>query len=436
MLIRNLAMALALAAPLAVLADAPAGACHLGAYAMSDGSTVLVQPSANDDLRYRFLDGASGRLFHLADDEYESGEGWAVREPATLKVRFAGCEEGRIRMRWSEGREIDGKRIRFPIEPVRFRSGEETLYGELFLPPEKSPRAVVILQYGGAKESAVINNYVQYLLPLHGFATFVFDKRGTGRSGGKFNAHIGMLADDMVAATGAVRALPAVKGIPLGLMGESQGGWVAPLAASRKSVDFVIASYGMAVSMIEEDRQEVAQSLRMAGYGNDPEVMAKGEELHRAAIRVMQSRFREGLGELERLKDAYGDEPWFARIEGDFTRTLSHASAEELPQIRAFFDFPYDIAYDPAPVIAALEMPQLWILAGSDTEAPHEASLEILRSLREQGRPIDIKVFEQAEHGMIAVEEDAGERRLAGRTVPGYFELLAEWIGARAAAMD
>src|SRR5690606_17911807 len=157
--------------------------------------------------------------------------------------------------------------------------------------------------------------------------------------------------DDMVAAIGAVRALPAVKGIPLGRMGESQGGWVAPLAASRKSVDFVIASYGMAVSMIEEDREEGAQTLRRARYGDEREILAKGQALHRAAIRLMQARCREGLDELERLKDAYGDEPWFARIEGDFTRTLSHASAEELPQIRAFFDFPYDSAYDPAPVI-------------------------------------------------------------------------------------
>jgi hypothetical protein len=58
-------------------------------------------------------------------------------------------------------------------------------------------------------------------------------------------------------------------------------------------------SYGLAVSMLEEDRLEVAQSLRMSGY--DAEVLAKGEQLHRAAAEVMMSRFSEGLDELERL---------------------------------------------------------------------------------------------------------------------------------------
>lgn len=220
-----------------------------------------------------------------------------------------------------------------------------------------------------------------------------------------------------------------MKNIPLGVMGESQGGWVAPRAASRTPVDFVISSYGLAVSMIEEDRQEVAQSLHMHGFGK--EAQAKAEQLHRAAVRVMLSRFNDGLDELESLKTRYRDEPWFAKVQGDFTRTLALASAEEMPKLRTLFDFPYDIAYEPVPVIANLDVPQLWLLAGKDTEAPHEATLENLRRLQKQGLPIDVIVFEDAEHGMIVVEGEGADRRLAGRTSAGYFERLVSWIGER-----
>lgn len=158
-------------------------------------------------------------------------------------------------------------------------------------PARRKPRAVVVLQYGGGQESAVTDNFVQHLLPLKDIAVFVFDKRGTGRSTGSFSAHIGMLSDDLVAAIRSVRARASVKDIPLGVMGESQGGWVAPLAATKAPVDFVVVSYGLAVSMLEEDREEVAQALRTKGYGAD--VLARGDEIHRATARVMLSRFSE-----------------------------------------------------------------------------------------------------------------------------------------------
>ncbi|MBW3566954.1 MAG: lysophospholipase [Proteobacteria bacterium] len=185
-------------------ANVPAGVCHLGAYEMSDGSRTVVQPSVNDDLRYRFENGVTGRLYYINDNEYESGEGWAVREPVTLRVTFGDCETGIVRFDRKGAPALTGEQIPLPVKPVSFRSNGETLYGELVLPVQRKPRAAVVLQYGGGRDSAVINNYVQYLLPLHDIAVFVFDKRGTGRSGGEFNAHIPMLADDTVAAIEAV----------------------------------------------------------------------------------------------------------------------------------------------------------------------------------------------------------------------------------------
>lgn len=248
-----------------------------------------------------------------------------------------------------------------------------------------------------------------------------------------------MLADDVVAAVRAVRAQALPKDIALGLMGESQGGWVVPLAATKLAaadapVDFVVVSYGMAVSMLEEDRMEVAQSLRDRGYGAD--VLVKGEALHNAAARVMMSRFSEGLDELERLKSAYRDEPWFAHIGGDFTSVLSSTPAEGMPEVQALFDFPYDLVYEPVPTIRKISITQLWILAGKDTEAPHESTLANLRKLEAEGSAIKVVVYPDAEHGMIAVEEGPDGRRLAGHYADGYFDLLIDWIlkQARAAA--
>lgn len=420
------AFALVLASCTAHAADT----CHTGAYALSDGSQFVVQPSDADNLRYRFLDGTSGRLYRVSESRYESGDGWAVREPITLRVEFSGCDEGTVRMDRGSSPALQGHKINLPKTPITFDSGSLRLYGELVMPEEAQPRAVVVLQYGSGHDSAVVNNYVQYLLPLRDIAVFVFDKRGTGRSAGEYSIDITPLARDLAAAVDAVRSQSGLNDIPLGLMGESQGGWVAPLAATMTPVDFVVVSYGLAVSMLEEDRLEVAQSLRMSGY--DAKVLARGEQLHRAAAKVMMSRFSEGLDELERLKAAYRSEPWFEKIGGDFTSPLTSIPDERMPEMRAVFDFPYDLAYDPLPILEALDVPQLWILAGDDTEAPHEATLAVLRQLESQGAPIEIAVFPDAEHGMIAVERGPEGRRLAGRTAEGYFELLFDWIGRQA----
>src|SRR5690606_21380975 len=193
-------------------------------------------------------------------------EGWAVRTPVTLRAGFGDCAGGQVRIERDGAPALEGRRIVLPTAPIRFRSAGNLLHGELVMPADGvAPRAVVVLQYGGGRDSAVYNNWVQYLLAVHGIAAFVYDKPGTGRSEGEFNAHVGMLSDDLVAAVRAVRARPGLDGVPLGLMGESQGGWVAPLAATKTPVDFIVVSYGLAVSMLEEDRMEVAQGLRSRG---------------------------------------------------------------------------------------------------------------------------------------------------------------------------
>ena len=61
----------------------------------------------------------------------------------------------------------------------------------------------------------------------------VYDKRGTGRSGGAFSANFRVRAGDAAAAAAAVAARADVDRTRVGFAGYSQGGWVAPLAAQK-----------------------------------------------------------------------------------------------------------------------------------------------------------------------------------------------------------
>ena len=48
--------------------------------------------------------------------------------------------------------------------------------------------------------------------------------------------NISLLADDAVSALEALASHPSLKGVPLGLTGISQAGWIAPLAAADEAV--------------------------------------------------------------------------------------------------------------------------------------------------------------------------------------------------------
>ncbi|HEY5810525.1 MAG TPA: alpha/beta hydrolase [Povalibacter sp.] len=409
-------------------------ACYAGAYRLSDG-TEIVLTSAQGNLRYRLLDGRTGRLAPDSATQFHSVPGWSEREPPVVRAMFAGCSNPAMSFQWGTAPPLSGARVTQPVIPIRFSNAGADLYGELHLPAQHRPRAVVVLQFGGGRDSAVATNYVQYLLPLRDIAVVIFDKRGTGKSTGNFTIDFTTLADDVVAAVHRVRSMPEVANVPLGLMGESQGGWVVPLAATKTSVDFVIVSYGLAVSLREENRLETLQGLQARGYSAAEQ--ARALEVVAATDRIMISRFKEdGLDELRRLRQRYGSEKWYRDLSaptltGDYTSALANASDEEIAAVKAFFDIPYDLEYDPAPTLRQVTVPMLWILAGKDTEAPSASTDVILRDLQQHAAPIDIAVFPDADHGMIEVEQIAGSQKELDRHSPGYFDLLIDWSTRR-----
>lgn len=87
-----------------------------------------------------------------------------------------------------------------------------------------------------------------------------------------------------------------------------------------------------------------------------------------------------------------------------------------------------DRLYDPFPVVAALENPSMWIFGGEDSSMPTADSIDKLEIIREDGRPIEVEVFPNAEHGILLYEgDDPFDRRYLGYA-PGYLDLQVQWL--------
>lgn len=417
------AAAVPVAAPAA--AQTPSQACYSGAYRFADGGFVVVSPSDEGALRYRVTDGRTGRLYPDDDKHFHGGPGWAAREPRIAEAAFDGCSSDRLQFRLKDGPSGVARRVPVTKKAGTFSSIGNTLYGELFTPA--NPQALVVLVFGSGQDSAVTYNYIQHLLPMYDIAVFVYDKRGTGKSTGRFTVDFSELADDALAAVAEARQLLDMPGVPVGLMGESQGGWVAPLAAVRAPADFVVVSYGLAIGPLDEDREEVLGELRAKGY--DDSVMTKGRELTSITGRIMLSRFTDGLDDLRKFKAAHADEKWLHEVEGDFTGPLLRSPDDQFTELRAALGFDAILDYDAQAALRRVRVPMLWVVAGKDTEAPSAPTLEFLRTLQSAPPQLDIAIFPNADHGILEEGEQHGQPY--ARQSAGYFELLAHWLRTR-----
>jgi pimeloyl-ACP methyl ester carboxylesterase len=392
----------------------------LGTYRLSDGGIVDIAPSEGDTLRWRRFDGTTGALTKKSDGLWASALGWTER-PDGKTVRMSECAAGRITF---DG--MKGQHLAFDATDTTFTSHGTTLAGRLLLPKGMAAVPIVVLLHGAEHDSARGFDPLQRLLPAEGVGAFVFDKRGTGASGGTYSQDFSLLADDGVSAMHEAKRLAGSRAGRIGYQGGSQGGWVAPIAANREHVDFVIVCFGLAVSVIDEDQQEV--EIEMREKGHSPTEIASALEVAGAAETVIASGFTEGFREFDAARAKYKHASWYKDLHGNYTYMLLAHSESELRDMGAQFKWGTPFHYDPMPTLRSDTTPQLWILGGEDYEAPSAETSRRIKSLIVEGRPFTLAVYPQAEHGMTLFEAaaDNGER-LSTRYVLDYFAMIRDY---------
>jgi pimeloyl-ACP methyl ester carboxylesterase len=402
-LIRPLAVGLALALASAGLAHAEApAACPDGVYRSPAGDLVAITPAppapAAPGRRYTRLDGEAGKL----DD------------PTAPIV----CRDGVITDRGG----AEWRVVELRATPSDFTAKDGTKLHGVLVEPVKPPRkpALVVLVHGSEKSSP-IGRYHQLLMAAQGVSAFAYDKRGTGGSGGVYTQDFGVLSDDAAAAVAEARKLAADRFSRIGLWGGSQGGWVAPAAALKSHADFVEVAFGMVATPVEQDQWQVDVQLRERGFAVS--ILPEVHEVTAATADVARSNFTAHFDELDQMKAKYGDQPWFSKIDGQYSGELLQGkidqAREESPQV------PWD--YDSEAVLRQLKVPQLWAMAEDDSVAPSAHSIERLEALKRSGPPIEIVVFPHTDHGIRLYTVDAEGQHHTTRMADGYLRLLADW---------
>ncbi|AQR71300.1 hypothetical protein BZG29_25525 [Janthinobacterium sp. LM6] len=311
---------------------------------------------------------------------------------------------------------------------TRFESHGVMLAGRLMEAPGAGKDTPLVVYAHGSESSGWIDRARDpYQMVGRGVSVFVYDKRGTGLSEGEYTQNFPRLADDLVAASREAKRLAQGRYGRFGLMGVSQGGWIAPLAQARAKAHFLGIGYGLVTDITEQDAAQVARELQGKGYGGD--VIAKARTVTDITARIVKSGYKDGLDDLSAFQQQFGKEPWFALIKGGYTGVLLGMPADELRKngIPRFDKLDIDWSLDPVQVARQVTVPQLWALAEDDRQAPPAVTVERLTALRGQGQAISVYLFPQADHGMRSYVQAPDGTRKPTVITPGFYDLMADW---------
>lgn len=315
----------------------------------------------------------------------------------------------------------DAAPIPVRTETVAFRHGDVRLAGKLTLPAAKGRHPAIVLIHGSNDQDRDALDPWTGFFVSRGLAVLSYDKRGVRESTGDWKrADFQDLAGDVLAAVAFLRKHQQVDAKRIGLIGFSQGGWIAPIAASRdRGIAFIILHAGSGLRVADNGLLFVEAELR--GYGFPGEEIAQAMEYYRLNDEV--TRHPERWNDLqalyqkarERKVEWLIEEPqppgfWFRRF------------------YRGIMDF------DPAPFWARVHCPVLAFLGELDHNVPPEPNRKALEAALKR-RPNDdstVIVLPKANHLFLRAE--TGSREEYGTLtsfVDGYFGVMDSWLPAR-----
>lgn len=328
----------------------------------------------------------------------------------------------------------------YTAEEVGYASGEVHLAATLTLPPGDGPFPAAVLLTGsgaqnrdeelfGHKPFAVLADH----LTRRGIAVLRADDRGVGGSTGQtMRATTADFAADALAGVRFLRARPEIAPGRIGLIGHSEGGIVAPLAAVRApdEVAFLVLLAGTGVPLGEVVEKQ--QELIMAAAGADPAAIARAQAQNALVFDLLRAgadsaAVRAALEKAQREAAAAAGEP----VDEAELATALDASLRGVltPWFR------YALTLDPRVALRQVACPVLALNGGRDLQVDADQNLaEIEQALAAAGNP-DVTalrlpglnhLFQEAATGL---PDEYGQ--IEQTMAPAVLDTIAGWIGAR-----
>lgn len=351
------------------------------------------------------------------------GDSIIISVPAIMgsykgKINF---EEMKIEGKWSQGgmnldftvNKVDKveevKRPQEPKEPFPYNAEEVlfenekdnvTLAGTLTYPKDGNnfPAIVMITGSGGQDRNEELLGHKPFLviadyLTRNGIAVLRFDDRGIAQSTGDHSkATSEDFAKDVLAAVEYLKERKEINKNKIGLIGHSEGGLIAPIAAvNSNDVAFIIM---MAGTGIPGDSILILQSeLIQRAEGSSEDEIQKSLSTQRKIYTAIKKNNDEKLL-TESLEKIFIDE--FANMTEEEKSKLGDPEVYKNMQMKILTSawFKNFVKYNPAPTLEKVKCPVLAINGENDLQVPPKENLSAIKYALEKGGNKNFEVVE------------------------------------------
>lgn len=304
-------------------------------------------------------------------------------------------------------------------EEIRFPNQDIELAGTLYCPESNPPHPALVVVHpaSGGERTDPFYDHLKSELPEQGIAVLVFDRRGSGASEGEFQtADFEDLAGDVISGVEYLQTRPDIEKGKIGLHGTSQGAWIAPIAAARKSdIACIVVVSASGVSPAEQMNYGVAFHLEQAGL--DQSVIGEVIRLRNLVNEYFRGRVsrEEVAAELSR----YEHETWYEQ-------GYLYPS-RELPVDITQSKWHYEMDYEPLTIWKQVKQPTLFLFAEVDEWVPIKQSMANYESATTHLQDVTLRQIQETDHLM---HDQMGE------ISKEYQDMLIRWLTSQLKKLD
>ncbi len=322
-----------------------------------------------------------------------------------------------------------GQALPSRTEEIVFSSGSFKVVGDLRLPEGRGPHPVVVFVHGdGPNDRTAGGTYppiMERMLEV-GYATFAWDKPGTGESTGQIDrSRLGeQRAQIVLDAIEALNERPDIDARQIGLWGISQAGYVMPrVLAMSEDIAFMIAVSCPGMAGVDQGAYLVSAQAVCAGVPQEEaeEMRRLLSEAERVPTYDEYVQYKESLDALPGIG--------FASIFGYRTGVLPEEEWH-VPNLEG------EYFWNPIEVIEQTTIPVLAFFGEKDTQVdPIQSTQAYREALERAGNPnFRVTLIPGTDHNIILSETGClEEREKRSRSewtnyAPEYLDMLEEWL--------
>lgn len=327
-------------------------------------------------------------------------------------------------------------------EEVSFTNGDIKLAGTLSYPfKEGNFPAVILITGSGAqnRDEEIVGfklfGKIADYLTRNGIAVLRCDDRGVGGSTGNVSESTTEdFATDVLAGVEFLKTKQNIDKNRIGLFGHSEGGIVAPIAASQSNdVKFIILMSGPGVPGDQIINHQIKKIMQAEGA---PDSIIERES--NANIHMIKA-FKQNLP-IEELKEILRQQSKieFERLSAedkkniaDINATIESTTTQKLMQMNNNW-FRFFVNYDPGPTLQNVSCPVLVLFGGKDTQVDIEQNRAPIENNLKLGgnNKFETVVFPDANHLYQSANTGGLSEyaKLKKEFVPGFLEKITSWI--------